>query len=273
METAPFSLAMVQQWMQSMLMGNGAEMPGNERPLINDIVNASSRLSAARHFNIYQGSYIARLRECMRTQFATLAYALGTELFDAFTDQYLATYPSGSYTLNELGKRFASFLRETRPDAGQEHKEDWPDFMIELAEFEFSVSLIFDEAANENSVIADNATADELLVLSPVFHLFKHSYPVTAYYLDYANKKEPELPFARQSYCVVTRQNYRLGLFVIKPAQHYFLSLLQKGVAIPLALREVAGKYDLAPEAMAGMWKEWRNNFITSGLFVCRQAS
>jgi hypothetical protein len=273
METTSFSLAMVQQWMQGMLVGNGHEMPGGERPLIKDIVNSSSRLSAARHFNIYQGSYIARLRECMRSQFATLAYALGTELFDAFADQYLASYPSGSYTLNELGKRFASFLRETRPDASLEDKEDWPDFMIELAEFEFSVSLIFDEAANENTVIADESIADEMLVLSPVFHLFKHSYPVAAYYLDHANKKEPELPFARQSYCVVTRQNYKLGLFVIKPAQHYFLALLQKGAAIRPALREVAGRYDLAPEAMAGMWKEWRKNFISSGLFACKQNS
>src|SRR6202008_4858565 len=111
---------------------------------VEDIVNQSQRLSAVHHLDLYRHSYIARLRSCMQSQFSALAYALGSELFELFADQYLDTYPSESYTLNTLGEKFAIFLQEPRPDAGQEPKETWPDFMIELAGFEYALSKIFD---------------------------------------------------------------------------------------------------------------------------------
>ena len=105
-----------------------------------DFINDSSRLSAEIHLSIYRQSYIARLRECMKNQFSALAFALGEELFQMFADQYLESYPSGSYTLNNLGKNFPAFLEETRPDAESEEKESWIDFIIELAKFEYSLS-------------------------------------------------------------------------------------------------------------------------------------
>ncbi|HEX9962715.1 MAG TPA: DNA-binding domain-containing protein, partial [Pyrinomonadaceae bacterium] len=99
-----FTLSQIQNWMQSALVEPGSPTQPE------DFINESSRLSAARHLNIYRQSYIARLRECMKNQFSALAFALGVELFQMFADQYLDAYPSDSYTLNNLGKKFPDFL-------------------------------------------------------------------------------------------------------------------------------------------------------------------
>ncbi len=267
MEKEALSYTDLQQWMQGMILRQGVE-PGSKIAghTIMDVVNASGRLSAMRHLDIYRGSYIARLRECMRNQFHTLAHALEAPLFEAFADDYLATYPSQSYTLNNLGERFPAFLEETRPDAGLALKETWPDFMIELAKFEYAISMIFDEAADGDTIMADEATPDEQLKLAPVLHLFHHSYPVCKYYLDHAQKKEPELPFPEESHCAVVRQHYKLGLFVVNRAQYHFLGLLQSRSSLAAAMESTGAQFQIN---MAGtIWEEWRKHFIGSGFFV-----
>jgi hypothetical protein len=250
--------------MQDMLLET-AEGEGYDA--IDDIVHSSSRLSAARHLGIYKSSYIARLREVMRTQFSALAFALGNELFDAFADQYLQEYPSGSYTLNSLGEKFPTFLAATRPDANEEVKESWPDFMIELASFEYALSAIFDEQATPNGPIADETTPDDALRLSPVFHLFRHQYPVCRYYLDFKQDKNPDLPFPAESYCVVNRVNFQLGLFEIMPAHFHFLSILKDVGSIQEAKAQLASRFGVSAGEIERVWVEWKRYFLASKFF------
>jgi hypothetical protein len=264
-----FSLEQVQQWMQDALVYPGKTADSIfDKVAVDEMINASAKLPAQRHLNIYRQSYIARLRECMKNQFSGLAYALGEELFQAFADDYLRAYPSESYTLNDLGKKFPDFLEATRPDANEEVKESWPDFMIELARFELELSVLFDERAQEKERFLSPGTTDEALLLTPVFHLFHHRFPVCRYYLDYTAKKNPELPFAGETYCAVTRKNFRLGLFEIKPAQFIFLSCMKKGKTVGEALMQTAEIFHLDEKSMNELWLEWRGNFIASGFFT-----
>ena len=248
--------------MQSVLVepNSGAAKP-------DQFINESSRLTAARHLNIYRQSYTARLRECMKNQFSALAYALGEELFQMFADQYLDIHPSDSYTLNDLGEKFPDFLEETRPDAEAEEKESWIDFMIELARFEYSLSEMFDEYAEEEIVLADNSAPDEALKLIPVFQIFQHTYPVCRFYLDVIQQRKPELPFEEPSFCAVTRNNYRLSLLEIKPAQYHFLELLTKGNSIAEAKNNFINKYGFDEKKFEKAWKIWRQTFIEAGFF------
>jgi len=258
------TLAQMQNWMQSVLIQQNYQVrAANPEHLINE----SSRLTAVRHLGIYRQSYIARLRECMKNQFSALAYALGEELFQMFADQYLDAYPSGSYSLNDLGGRFPDFLEETRPDAGQEDKESWIDFMIQLARFEYTLSLVFDEHSDEEIEPATESTPDEKLKLAPIFHLFYHPYPICRYYLDVTRKKKPELPFEEDSYSVVTRNNYRLSLLEIKSAQYYFLKILAKGDSIAKAKEHFVNNYGFDAKRLDNAWNHWRKTFITAGFF------
>lgn len=259
-----FTLAQLQHWMQSALMQPDGRSPA-ARPEY--LINESSRLTAARHLHIYRQSYIARLRDCMKNQFSALAYALGAELFQMFADQYLNAYPSDSYTLNNLGERFPDFMAETRPDREQEEKESWIDFMIELARFEYTLSVIFDAPDDEETEPANESTPDEKLRLAPLFHLFYHPYPICRYYLEVTRKQAPELPFAADSYCVATRSNYRLSLQEIKPAQYHFLKLLARGQTIAQAKAYFVTNYGFDAQRLDKAWQQWRKAFITAGFF------
>jgi hypothetical protein len=261
-----FSLPQIQNWMQGMLVQHVAVV-GDDME-VNDIVRSSKRLSAVNHLDVYRHSYIARLRACMQTQFSALSYALGAQLFQSFADQYLDANPSGSYTLNTLGEKFADFLQQTRPDAGDEQKETWPDFMIELADFEYSLSVIFDQHAIENNTVPAEDTPDELLKLIPVVRLFKHRFPVCQYYLQFNQGNEPHLPFPEESFCAVTRRDNKLGLFTIKGAQYYFLAAMQQGRSVKEAGDELIKTFHFDKAKFAAIWPAWKKNFITSGFFT-----
>lgn len=250
--------------MQSALVRQDSQIQ-TENP--ENLVNESSRLTAARHLNIYRQSYIARLRECMKNQFSALAFALGEELFQMFADQYLDAHPSASYTLNELGKKFPGYLEATRPDADASEKEEWIDFIVELARFEYELSVIFDEHAEDEIDLANYDAPDERLKLVPVFRIFRHRHPVCRYYLDVVNKKSPELPFEEESFCAVTRNDYRLSLVEIKPAQYYFLERLVRGDSIAQAKEYFVNIYGFDAEKTDDVWKHWRKNFISAGFF------
>jgi hypothetical protein len=257
-----FTLEQLQGWMQHSLVRREAVTD------VSDMICDSSRLSAEQHLGIYRRSYIARLRECMKNQFSALAFALGEELFQMFADEYLSAHPSDSYTLGDLGRRFPDFLEATRP---QDEKASWPDFMIELARFEFALGEIFDEEAEE-AVLASKEALDSDLHLAPVFYLFRYRYPVCRYYLDVTKKNEPELPFEQESFCAVTRSNYHLGLSELREGQYLFLERMSLGSPVAEAMEYLAKESKLEMEKLLEIWPEWRRGFLRSGFFTTNQS-
>jgi hypothetical protein len=235
-------------------------------------INHSVKMSAKAHLNIYQRSYLLRLHQCMASQFPALKYALGDNLFPLFVTQYLQSYPSESYTLNSLGDRFSKYLQNTRPDADQEIKEDWPDFMIELTEFENSLSRLFDldvpdTPPDEQQVKATLNTPDEDIQLVPVLQLFEHQFSIADYYRDYNDNLTPDLQLPQQSYSMILRRDYRLGLFDLNQAQFQFLQLLQKEKSIAQAKKMMTVSYGYTQQSITTLWLCWREYFLDTGLF------
>lgn len=269
MDNGNFSLVQLQNWMQAMLIHHVPVETGNDSGIavpVEQVIKASHRLSAIRHLDIYRHSYIARLRSCMQSQFSALNYTLGGELFQLFADQYLDAHPSESYSLNTLGESFPAFLEATRPD--KEAKETWPDFMIELAAFEYRLSVIFDEHTIDTNTPATTDTPDDKLTIAPVLHLMHHLFPVCDYYLEFSQGKEPELPFPRESYCVVIRSNYKLGLFSIRAAQYYFLKNMQQTHSIATAKSMLLQEMAVPSSEFERVWPEWKKSFTASGFLV-----
>ena len=258
------SVTDIQNWMQAMLTQH---VPVSHLDIpTNQIIKDSKRLSASQHLSIYRQSYIARLRTCMQSQFKCLAYALGESLFQDFADQYLDSHPSTSYTLNDLGKNFAAFLEKTRPQDEYE-EENWPQFMIELASFEYALSEMFD-APEINVNVPDNNTSDHLLTVAPQLLLFEHQFPICNFYLDFNANLLPELPFPQHSHCGISRQNYKLGLFSIGPDQYHFLNSIQSGASITEAQNELIASFNFNRKDLDRVWPIWKSNFIASGFIV-----
>ncbi|MBL4604654.1 MAG: putative DNA-binding domain-containing protein [Flavobacteriaceae bacterium] len=274
-EKSVVKLSNFQSWMQQQLLDPygmvSAEKSGVQKSvLVEDLVCDSKRLSARDHLAIYQRSYIARLRDCMSKVFSALEYALGEELFEGFADTYLEMYPSSNYNLSGLGAKFANFLETTRPDIHEEVKEDWPDFMIELAKFEFSVNTLFDQEDTSKYALATMETKEENLCLVSVIELFEFRFPVRPFYSAFVNEEQPDFPALQQSYSAIVRQrhNYRIALFDLQSAQYHFLKQLQLGKSVREALDFIAEKFAQEETKLQSFWTIWKETWIQSGFFA-----
>lgn len=270
-----FPLENLQRWLQAILiqpLSHDDQPPAEWLPAawreqgLEALIRPSRKLSARQHLEIYQRSYLARLRDCMATQFRALAYALGADLFQMFADQYLQQYPSTSHTLADLGARFPQFLAETRPDSATDEPDPWPEFIIELARFEYELSVLFDTVADE-SVCATKQEADEGGVgLNPLSRLFRHRYPVVAYYRQFTGGQQPELPLQGISYAAVVRHEFRLGLIELQPIQYHLLNRLAAGDSFPIARQRTIDQHQLDPSRFDRAWSQWQARWLKAGL-------
>ena len=263
-----------QEWMQQLLLDpfqktevNPSDILPESFHSLEDVIHDSEKLAAKDHLAIYQRSYIARLRNCMSTQFSALEYALGEDIFTAFADDYLASHPSYNYNLAVLGKHFAEYLEVNRPDKDTEQKEDWIDFIIELAQFEYDLGVIFEQKAEEDYELAQQETPEEDLQLVPICELFAFDFPTRAFYSDFKHGKEPQLPFERKSYCVVLRHNFKLAVYDLHKEQFEFLQYLKEGLTVPQAKVTFKEKHPKNAEDFDRVWNNWKSRWIEAKLF------
>ncbi len=227
------SLQATQKWMQQILISPltfdtdpSFFLPTEYRDDLEKIIAPNKRLSGKQRLEIYQNSYLARLRDCMEKQFTALKHALGSEIFQAFADDYLQRYPSTSYTLNTLGDRLAQFLNETRPDRDlpDDKKEEWPGFIIELVKFEFAINKIFDAILNSDFEYATPKTPDYELDLVDSLKLFSFQFPVNQYYQDILKGNSPQLPLSKPTFTAILRKkSFQIGLLDLNHSQYQFL--------------------------------------------------
>jgi hypothetical protein len=268
-----------QHWMQQALLDPQQTTGGPIREVlpsafgalaVESVINHSARLSAHEHLAIYQRSYVARLRSCMAQQFSALEYALGEDLFRAFADDYLASAPSTHYSLAELGRLFPAYLRANRPDALSEEKEDWIDFVIELATFEYDLSALFDGEAEEGYQLAGLHDEEDQLELVPTCTLFKFQFPINTFYTRFRKGERPDLPFAGTHYCVVLRHNYQLAVYDLPPDHHEFLGLLAQGMTVSAARAAFCQRRNVAADNFAQAWPLWKQNWIAANILQVR---
>lgn len=275
-KTVKIPLKNFQQWMQQLLLDPYQQTGVNPGDLLSDQFNTASiedvichseKLTAQEHLGIYQRSYIARLRNCMSQQFSALEYALGEAIFCAFADDYLASKPSHNYNLAYLGAHFADYLENNRPDAHETIKEDWIDFIIELARFEYAIGVIFEMKAEENYQLATIDTDESELKLVPICELFKFKFPVRKYYSEFKNEEPPNLPSESESYCVVLRHKFKLAIYDLHKEQFELLSYLKEQNDIITAKELIKTQYKENPPVFDEVWNNWKECWITANFF------
>lgn len=207
-------LDQLQRWLQAVITHPGGVVAGIDSAgaqteihvaagEVESVIGRSLALGSLDRLAVYANAYYARLIECLREVFPVVCRTMGEEIFDNFAVGYLQKYPSHSYTLNELGARFARYLDDTRPtalepsasepgasesspddaespDAGGAANDvdaiddgdtpsgdlvaDWPRFVVELARLEWTVGEVYDGPGIEK---VETLQADDLAQLSP----------------------------------------------------------------------------------------------------------
>jgi len=268
--SAPPELLDLQKWMQGALL-QPQHTPPQE---IEDRVQSTSRLSAAAALEIYQNSYSLRIAACMRDQFPALCYALGEGLFNDFVAEYIRQDPPESYTLYDLGRRFAGFLQANRPDLGAPVPELWVDFIIDLTRFERQVFSTFDCAGAEDLHLAELATPDAALVVQPSLSVASYGFPVGTYYHAVRQGRAPQPPLREQVYLAVLRKDYVTHTIPVSFAHFVFLHAMCQGGTVQTALATVSQQLGQPPDRVEQAWKdaaEIRDGWITAGFFLDRR--
>ena len=264
-----FSLKKVQSWMKDSLMFP-REVQLEE---LQENIYDSKNLTALERFGIYQRSYYLRLLKCMREQFPALCHALGEDLFNDFAREYLQTYPSKSYTLYELGTRFPKYLEQTRPDQNEsdENKEVWVDFMIDLANFELSLFLMFDAPGDEGKPLATTNNKDDEIQLQSCFKLAAYNFDVARYYHQVKLNKNPDYPNPQRLLVALVRHKYRTQPIPLKDTHYVLLKGIKEGMTISQALFNVARVFALDIKSVMSSWSDpngIRNRWIANGFFI-----
>ena len=99
-------------------------------------VVSTKTVSAKKRLEIYQNAYSSRLTEALSNNYPNLHTYLGDDLFYKVSHEYIKTYPSTYRSIRWYGDKLSIFL-ETNYD-------DMCPILSELADFEWSMSVVFD---------------------------------------------------------------------------------------------------------------------------------
>ncbi len=305
----PAGLGVVQRWFETVITHpEGAEAglgSADARHLIDlgpgaleTVITRSRALTAAERLAIYANAYHTRLLECLGEVFPMLKRMLGEEAFNDLAFDYLQVYPSKSYTLNELGRHFPQYLRETRPaddtddadDVGRAEESDagepgamlmpgWGDLLIELARLEWAIYQVFDGPGVEDqpllqvgdlAIIPPEDWPRVQLRPVPCLQLLATRFPVNEYFTALRHAEEEQvvpIPEPIDSYVALTRRDYIVRRYELSALEHGLLSALMRGESIGDAVAAAAWDPDGDAEEIAGRLRLWFRNWTAEGFF------
>lgn len=302
------NLQNVQRWMQSVIThptgvdaGLVAELTQSHLPLkpsdVERVIEPSSQMTSTERLAIYSGAYFARLIECLEADFPIFRQTVGQEAFAGFAIDYLQRHPSQSYTLGQLGAKFPDYLAATRPEPtetvelskenGSASIADWPDFLVDLARLERTLSEVFDGPGVEQQAIisADDLSAIEparwpemRLTIVPCVRLLSSRFPLNDYYTAMKNSKTstdgndhatplPEMPLAKQSWLAITRRDYIVRRYELTETEFTLLSALAAGHTLGEAIEQAAEFYPGEMEQLTADLRRWFQTWTAAPMF------
>jgi Putative DNA-binding domain len=284
-------LAQIQRWMQAVITNPEGVVAGIESDdarrevdvtadRVGEVVQPSKNCTSVERLEIYANAYYARLLECLRDEFPALLHASGDEVFDGLAFGFLQAYPSTSYTLGELSKRFPTYLEETRPrDEELGDGPAWPDFMIDLARLERTYSEVFDGPGAERlplltveqvEQISPDAWPSAQLIAVPCLRLLSLRFPVHEYATGVRNKQDPPIPDPSPTWLVISRKDYVVRRWTVSQVQFELLQSLLAGQTVGRSIGQAA---ELAIECgedidqLAASLRDWFAEWSAFGFF------
>ena len=287
------ALGRIQRWMQAVVMHPDGVVEGLKSPAAREQIDASAdeaekvvtrskALTAVERLSIYGNAYYGRLLECLREEFPAVTHALGEETFDAFAVAYLQNYPSRSYTLTQLGKNFPRFLAETRPEREEGEPEvSWPEFLIDLAAFEWTFSEVFDGPGAEGKEVLHPATIQAVpadcwlearLVGVDCLRLLALRYPVHAYFTAVRRKEEAVMPEPADTFLAVTRRQFMVRHYELSRPAYVLLTALLAGRPVGEAIGLAAEAAGPEIDRLAADLRQWFHDWAAEGFFQALQS-
>ncbi|MCS6884395.1 MAG: DNA-binding domain-containing protein [Acidobacteriota bacterium] len=273
-------LAVMQQWMQAVIMAKGDDLEAIHSPeatkflspqQVEYFILPSRTLEPIERLHIYRRMYILRLCEALASDFEAFSDYVGKDKFEELVTDYVAIYPSTSYSLNPLSYRFPEFLR-SRKDIEPKR------FLVELAELELAITQVFDmpqsPLLSSEQVSAVPPEAWERVILRPIkaLRLLKFDYPVNDYLTAFRN--ESVLPEIRRknNYVLVYRPGYSMRRESLSRQAYLLLRHLLDGKPIALAIESCIGQ-GVSRKLLQEKLFYWFRDWVASGVFSSLECS
>lgn len=243
------------------------------------VILASSSMTAHERLQIYKNAYILRLLECLREEFPVLRFAMGEQLFDDVATLYIHSYPSRSFTLTQLGAHLAEFLGEQKNRRANLDvaTEPWVDFLCDLANFERTTTEVFDCIGPEYSsqLFEDRLRAIPMarvgeahIAAADCLRQLVTQYPVHRYYSEIRNRGSSAIPSRRQCFLAIIRMDNNVRYYEISAAQHFVLLAIASGATIGEVLRSYAwGQSTTTPLTVAQLFR-WCRQWVERGFLT-----
>ncbi len=253
------------------------------------VITRSRALTAAQRLTVYADAYYSRLLECLGEVYPILKRVLGEEAFDSLGFGYLQSFPSKSYTLNELGRFFAGYLEETRPRDSQGAVDDpasesqltdeWPALVIDLARLEWAIYEVFDGPGTEGCPLLQTEQLEAVppeqwaaLKLRPAvcLRLLSTRFPVNEFYT--AVRRAPEgqqvaVPGPAASFVALTRRDNVVRRHPLSESQFGLLSAILQGRPLAEAIESIASRENQDVDHLAEQLKAWFATWTRNGFF------
>jgi hypothetical protein len=243
-------------------------------------IKPNDRLTALERLQIYNRMYWYRLLDCFHDDNPGLRALLGQRRFTRLAEAYLTRHPSSSFTLRNLCRHLADFVRAEPRWTTPRTKLAW-----DIARFEWAQTVAFDEPAEPaltTDALAEQPASRLRLGLQPYVTLLALSHPVDDYVIAVkqrdalrntasqatasrhaAREKRVAPPRPARVHLAVHRVDGRLYYKRLDPAPFRVLTAVRDGVPLARAL-EAAGR-----RASADDVREWFATWMQLGWF-CR---
>ncbi len=257
------------------------------------IIKPNDRLDAVERIEIYHRAYWFRILDSLYDDCPGLRAVLGERRFMRLAEAYLARHPSHSFTLRNLPRRLAAFIRAeprwTRPHTA---------LCADMARFEWAQVAVYDEAALPlftTDDLLDSDPASLKLNLQPYLQLLALDHPVDQFFLavkqqesflrhDASNTRarraadppasrsaRPPLPKPERCWVAVHRLDGTIYIKQLERAAFTMLTALRAGVPLEEAIARGVPARHRTDEALAGKVRDWFRNWTELGWF-CRRA-
>jgi putative DNA-binding protein len=262
-------LPRMQRWMQEVVVHPGAidealAARGARTALrgasVDDVILPSRSLRPAERVAVYQGMYLLRMEEALESDYPALKHLLGASRFSALVRDYVAAYPSVTYTLNRLGDHMPDFVAKWKGASR-------PAVAHDLARLELAMTEVFDAdetpPLSEAEIAAVAPEAWERARLTPVaaFRLLSFRYPVNAYFQSVRDESHDHPPLTRKdTYLAIYRRDYTIWRHDLSRPAHDLLADLVAGKPLGKAVASAlarGGRFAPTADQLFRWFREW----------------
>lgn len=233
---------------------------------------ATAKVSIQSRLNVYRNAYQSRLVEALASNFPCLQAHLG-DAFEVIARNYIDMHPSTYRSIRWFGDGFSGFLRDYC-DASY-------DYLAELAEFEWNMTLAFDASdvpplqLGDMAKLAVGSWGDMTLKMHPTVWRMNFLWNVTAIWEAIMNDSPPiaALKNDEPMAWVLWRQNYMNRFYRLAPDEIFALDGLSKGATFGEICEGLCQWHDenkVGPHA-AALLKGWIEAGLIAEIIVKEQ--